>query len=271
MDFAFFTKLIKKINSNNQLTQVAFGLGATGEENPELWNMCTALREQNVIPNGTVVNVTEETAKKIAAYFGACAVSNHFLTAENGNNLCYDNVKRLTDEGMKQVNIHYVIARESLENAFQVLRDIKTDERLSGLNALVFLSLKSKGRALNNFHRLDTDKFIDLIRTALSMNISIGFDSCTFPIFSAAIEKLPNRKELLMMAEGCESFGRFSLYINVDGRCFPCSFCENETGWENGFDLLATDFIPDVWNGSEFEEGRKILLENSGACPVFEI
>ncbi len=272
MAFGFFKKIIERINTNNQLTQVAFSLGATGEENPDLWNMCVWLRDQNIIPNGTVANVTEETAKKIAAHFGACAVSNHFLTAVNGNNLCYDNIERLSDAGMKQVNIHYVIARESLENAFQVLQDIKVDKRLKGLNALVFLSLKPKGRALNNdFHQIDPDKFIDLIRTALSMNISIGFDSCAFPIFAEAIEDLPNRTKLLMMAEGCESFGRFSLYINVDGRCFPCSFCENEASWGKGFDLLATDFMEDIWNSREFGEGRKILLKNNGTCPVFKI
>jgi MoaA/NifB/PqqE/SkfB family radical SAM enzyme len=120
-------------------------------------------------------------------------------------------------------------------------------------------------------HPLDADKFVDLIRTALSMNISIGFDSCAFPRFAEAIEGLPNREKLLMMAEGCEAFGRFSVYINVDGRCFPCSFCEHETGWEKGFDLLTTDFMPDVWNSREFEEGRKILVKNNGTCPVFEI
>ncbi|GHU72994.1 hypothetical protein FACS189450_11870 [Spirochaetia bacterium] len=272
MSFDVFRKVIKKINTNNQLTQVAFGLGAAGEENPYLWDMCATLREQNIIPNGTVANVTEETAEKIAAHFGACAVSNHFFTAPNGNNLCYDNVKRLTDCGMKQVNIHYVLARESLENAFRVLQDIKTDSRLKGLNALVFLSLKAKGRALNNsMHQLKPDEFTNLIRTALSMNISIGFDSCAFPKFFGAIEGLPNRKKLLMMAEGCESFGRFSLYVNVDGQCFPCSFCEHETGWEKGFDLLTTDFMTDIWNSSEFEQGRKLLSKNGGACPVFDI
>jgi MoaA/NifB/PqqE/SkfB family radical SAM enzyme len=103
------------------------------------------------------------------------------------------------------------------------------------------------------------------------MNISIGFDSCAFPRFSEAIKDLTNREKLLIMTEGCESFGRFSVYINVDGRCFPCSFCEHETDWEKGFDLLTTDFMEEVWNGPEFEEGQKILLKNSGACPVFEI
>lgn len=192
MSLATFKAVIEKINPHNQLTQVAFGLGATGEENPALWDMCAFLREQHLVPNGTVATVTDAAAQKIAAHFGACAVSNHFATAPNGNGRCYDNVKRLTDCGMDQVNIHYVIARETVENAYQVLRDIKTDDRLKGLNALVFLSLKTKGSAVaNRFHPLDADSFTALIRTALSMNVSIGFDSCAFPRFAAAVKDVP--------------------------------------------------------------------------------
>jgi hypothetical protein len=270
MTFSLFKKIIRKINPNNQLTQVAFGLGATGEENPSLWDMCAWLREQNIVPNGTIADITEETADKIVRYFGACAVSNHFLTA--GNGLCYDNVKRLTMRGMKQVNIHYVLARESFENAFTILRDIKEDSRLAKLNALVFLSLKPKGRAVkSNFHPLTSVQFTAIIKTALSMNVNIGFDSCAFPNFAGAVQGLPDEKKLLMMAEGCESFGRFSMYINTKGRCFPCSFCEGEEAWGKGVDLFSSDFVKDVWNGKEFENGRKALLLKDGACPLFNL
>jgi hypothetical protein len=270
MSFGLFKAIIEKINPNNQLTQVAFGLGAAGEENPSLWDMCAWLREQNIVPNGTIADITEETADKIARHFGACAVSNHFLTT--GNGLCYDNVKYLTERGMRQVNIHYVLAQETFENTFNILRDIKEDSRLAKLNALVFLSLKPKGRAVkNNFHPLTSAQFTGIIKTALSMNVNFGFDSCAFPNFAGAVQGLPDGKRLLMMAEGCESFGRFSMYINAEGRCFPCSFCEGEEGWGEGVDLLSSDFAKDLWNGKKFENGRKALLFNDGACPVFNL
>jgi hypothetical protein len=212
MSLSTFKTIIEKINVNNQLTQAAFGLGATGEENPAIWDMCTWLRERNIVPNGTIANASEKTMDRIADNFGACAVSNHFLSSDKGNGLCYDNVKRLTDRGMKQVNIHYVLSRETYENAFTVLRDIKEDPRLKSMHAIVFLSLKPKGRAMNNkFELLPVDQFNKLIRTALSMNINIGFDSCSFPKFSKAVEDLSDREKLLMIAEGCESFGRFSV------------------------------------------------------------
>jgi hypothetical protein len=72
-----------------------------------------------------------------------------------------------------------------------------------------------------------------------------------------------------MIAEGCESFGRFSVYINVEGGCFPCSFCEGEPGWEEGIDVLSSDFMRDIWNGTKFEEGRMRLYTKGGECPVF--
>ncbi|MDR0841827.1 MAG: radical SAM protein [Acidobacteriota bacterium] len=272
MSLETFTAVIGKINGNRQLTQVAFGLGAAGTENPALWDMCAWLRDNNIVPNGTVADITDETADKVARFFGACAVSDHFLSIPEGNEVCYDNVRRLTDRGMSQVNIHYVLARETYENAFQVLRDVKNDERLRKINALVFLSVKRKGRALkDDFQRLTGVQFTHIIRTALDMKVNIGFDSCAFPKFASAIKGLQDEKYLLSMAEGCESFGRFSLYVNVDGRCFPCSFCEGVEGWADGLDILSTDFLSDVWNGADMRLGREKLAKNNGDCPIYEI
>jgi len=272
MPLDMFKAVIDSINGNNQLTQAALGLGASGEENPAIWEMCAWLRERNIVPNGTVADVSDETADRIVRYFGACAVSDHFLFGGNRNGICYDNVRKLTERGMRQVNIHYVLAEETYTNAFQVLRDIEEDERLRGLNALVFLSLKAKGRAAGGgFHPLDEARFGRLIQTALDRGLNIGFDSCAFPKFARAIRGRPDEKRLLMRAEGCESFGRFSLYVNVEGRCFPCSFCEGTEGWEQGMDVLRVDFLWNIWNGGMFEAGRKALGNNGGECPVYAV
>ena len=269
MTFDMFKGIINKININNQLTQVAFGLGASADENPDLWDMCKWLRSQNIVPNGTVADISNETADKIASYFGSCAVSNHWMTGSG--DICYNNVKRLTDRGMSQVNMHYVISQESYENSFKVLNDIKNDPRLHKLNALVFLSLKPKGRALaGGFRRLDTERFSCLIKKAFEMKVNIGFDSCSYPKFSRAILGLPNEKSMLMMAESCESFGRFSIYVNAEGKAYPCSFCENTSFYTEGEDLCKFDFIQ-VWNGKRFADGRSQLGEYNGGCPVFDV
>jgi len=264
-----FKTVVNRINANNQLTQVAFGLGSTGEENPSLWEMCTWLLKQNIIPNGTIADISNETADKIASYFGSCAVSLHSITGSH--DICYNSVKRLTDRGMSQVNIHYVLCEETYEECFKVLNSIQSDPRLHKLNALVFLSLKTKGRAIDSkFRCLSPERFSYLIKKALEMKINIGFDSCSFPKFKQTVSSMPNEKQLLMMAEGCESFGRFSIYVNVEGKAYPCSFCENTSYCVAGEDILSSSLM-DIWNGKQNADGRKQLDEKDGNCPIFDI
>jgi len=244
ISFEDFKTVIEKVNPHKILTQVAFGLGATGEENPELWNMCKYLRDNNIIPNGTIANITKETAEKIHSYFGACAVSWH-----EDKDTCYNSIKLLSDTGMKQVNMHYVLHSENYNELLKIMKDTKTDERLKGLNAIVILSLKKKGRAIkNSFESLSQEKFTTLVQYALDNNINIGFDSCSAHKFMNAIKGNEIEKELLTMIEPCESFGMFSSYVNVNGEYFPCSFAEGEENWKEGFNMLQVDdFMKEVW------------------------
>jgi hypothetical protein len=273
MPLATFKKIIGNINCNRQLTQVAFGLGATAEENPELWDMCAYLRDNDIVPNGTVANVSGETARKIARWFGACAVSMHLDSF--GKNVCYDNVQRLTDCGIQQVNIHYVLCEETYNALFDVFNDIKTDARLGALNAIVLLSLKQKGRACGgDFHQLSQHKFSTLVNFALDNKIDIGFDSCSACKFRVAIQGRRDETQLLVFTEGCEA-SLFSLYANVEGRYFPCSFAEGiDTGylgaWREGIDLTNTDFIDGVWNNKLTQQFREDLLKKQ-SCLLYTI
>ncbi len=258
MSLDTFKKIITTINKNNQLTQVAFGLGATAEENPDLWDMCSYLRSIGIVPNGTVANITNETADKIASLFGACAVSIHA-----DKNICYDSVKRLTDRGMKQVNIHHVIYDSNFEETLNIFNDIKNDSRLKKLNAIVLLSLKKKGRAVKGFNVLPQEKFNILVKKAFELNIPLGFDSCSAHKFLNAIKEHPDKKNLEMMVEPCES-ASFSLYTNVDGKYYPCSFAESG----EGVDLVNCDNFDEVWNNNPF---RHNLISNNRVCPLFDI
>lgn len=268
MSLETFKQVVNNVNQYKQLTQVAFGLGSTAEENPELWNMCTWLREQGIIPNGTVADISDETADKIASLFGACAISYH-----GDKDLCYDNVKKLTDRGMKQVNIHFVIYDQNFSETLSVFEDIKTDPRLEKLNALVLLSLKTKGRAKNgNFTKLSQEKFTYLVDRAFAMGIPLGFDSCSCNKFLKAIKGKENEKELTQLAEGCESFGLFSAYVNVYGQYFPCSFTEGEPDWEKGFDLTKPiNFCKDVWFSDKINTYRKKSLKCNRDCILFDV
>lgn len=253
-----FKKIITNINKNKQLTQVAFGLGATAEENPDLWEMCSYLKSVGIIPNGTVADITNETADKISSLFGACAVSIH-----KDKNICYDSVKKLTNRGMKQVNIHHVVYDSNFEETLEIFDDIRSDSRLRKLNAIVLLSLKKKGRAINGFNILPQNKFNLLVEKAFELSIPLGFDSCSAHKFLKAISNNPNKENLEMMVEPCES-ASFSLYANVYGKYYPCSFAEIG----DGIDLVNCDNFNEVWNNNTF---RHNLLNNNRECPLFDI
>jgi hypothetical protein len=186
-----FKQVIEKINCNNQVTQLAFGLGSSAEENPALWDMCKYLRENNIIPNGTVADITQKTAEKIAKNFGAVAISIHLPHVDT----CYNQVKMLTDligkenNTLVQTNIHFVLCEETLNAAHKHLEAVKTDPRLAKLNATVFLQLKQKGRAEGKqFHPVSYKAFSKLVNKALEEKISIGFDSCAGQKFASAIK-----------------------------------------------------------------------------------
>lgn len=97
MSFETFKTVFDKISSNKILTQLAFGLDSQATSNPDLWRMMQYCRDNGVIPNLTVADISDETADKIASIAGACAVSRYA-----NKNVCYDSVKRLTDAVLKQ-------------------------------------------------------------------------------------------------------------------------------------------------------------------------
>lgn len=264
-----FVQVVEKINRNNQLTQIAFGLGATAEENPDIWRMCEYLRNNYIIPNGTVADITDETADKIAKWFGACAVSYH-----GDFDIFANSVKRLTDRGMDQVNCHLVYYEENYNEVLSFLEKITVDERVSKLNAVVLLALKKKGWAeVNNLTPMSQDKFNNLIDFCFNNKINIGMDSCSAHRFiqyvNTNIHDEKQKQLMLLSVEPCESFGIFSSYVNVKGEYSFCSFCENVTPSFNV--LTCNDFITDIWNSEEVSKWRNKSLSCNRKCIMFDV
>jgi len=279
MPFETFKTVIEKINYNSQLTQVAFGLGSTASENPDLWAMCDYLRDNHVVPNGTVAQLDDYHAGMIAERFGGCAVSYH-----GSFDILADTVQKLTScrskstNKLSQVNIHFMIAEETYDDALKLFSLVKSDTRFEYLNAIVLLGLKQCGRAKSGFTKLSDMKFENLIKIAFAENIGLGFDSCQANKFFHVITKMAHNKiisskrlgTLHQMIEPCEG-SCFSAYSNVDGIYFHCSFME-QSGKLNGFNILTGNF-KDYWEGKigNVDEWRQLLKKSNRSCPEYVV
>jgi hypothetical protein len=274
MSFETFKKVIKKINTNGQLQQVAFGLGATADENPELWDMCKWLRSKFIIPNGTVANVSKETAKKIATNFGAVAISYHNdfeVLAKNCLQFApyiIAHHKGKEEITLAQLNIHFVIMEETFEDCKKLFTLLKSDPRFLAVNAVVLLGLKKCGRAENgNFNKITDEHFKELVDIAFDKKIGIGFDSCSCNKFLNSIKDREDYSKLEQLAEPCES-KLFSIYLNQNAEIFPCSFNEKN---RKGFNILDdNNFLNDYWN-NDSDEWRKSLINSERSCPVYDV
>jgi len=281
MSLELFKKIFHKIPSN--LTQIAFGIGDI-DSNPDLLDMFSYCRNNGgnyVVPNVTVNgwNIDDVWAKKLASICGAVAVSRY-----DPKDVCYDAVQRLSNAGLEQVNIHQVLAQETMGSCYDLIKDVKTDKRLAGLRSVVFLLYKPKGRGKKNQFTPVTNisAYRELMQCALDNNISIGMDSCSSPLVMKSI--VENGKVDPQSIEPCESL-LFSMYINVRGELFPCSFIEGETDCERGIPVATCDnFLKDVWFSRLANGWRKCLLSSTDkckgmcgfadmcrACPVFDI
>jgi MoaA/NifB/PqqE/SkfB family radical SAM enzyme len=266
MSFDTYKIIIDKIKAcNNTITQVAFGADAQTESNPDIWKIAEYTRSIGIIPNITVADITDEVADKLSKVMGAVAVSRY-----EDKNYCYNSVKKLTDRGMDQVNIHQLVHAGNIDQIKETFADVKNDPRLAKLNAIVLLSLKKKGRG-SKFQQASVEQFKEIVDYAMDNNIRIGFDSCSCCKFLQAVKDRKEYKSLEMCSEKCEST-LFSVFINVDCEAMPCSFCDKVSIWNRGIYIIdGKDFHKDVWMSNKFSEFRTMLLNNDRNCPVYQI
>ena len=259
-------------NFGPSLTQIAFGADSQCKSNPDCWKIFDYTRQHGVIPNITVAQVDDDVAFKLSRVMGAVAVSRY-----EDKNICYDIVKKLgalsKEEGstLKQVNIHILVAEETYDKVMETIEDSVNDPELKKyLNAIVLLSLKRKGRG-EKFTPLSEEKFKTLVDKAFSVGARIGFDSCTCNKFLRAVK---THKDLAMfetLAEPCESFC-FSIYVDVMGKIYPCSFLEEKNEWANGIDITQpVAFLKDVWYSETGKAFRNKLEASKRSCPVYEV
>jgi len=276
MSFETFKLIFDKLPQS--LTQIAFGIGDL-DSNPDLIKMFEYCRhnEHNpgVVPNLTINGwgLTDEWVKTLKHHLGGVAVSRY----EN-KDVCYDAVQKLSDAGMAQVNIHQVVANENLDQCYQLIDDAATDPRLKGLKAIVFLTLKPKGKRNTWTTIKDVKVYRALVEYAFEKGIGVGFDSCSAPTFLAAMKGHPKFEVLSQLSESCES-DRFSGYANVDGIWSHCSFTEGLPNWGTVDLKTITDFNKEVWVSPEVKKFRGCLTCQKNdhiagevyLCPVYDL
>lgn len=257
-----FKIIFDKLNQSKTMTQIAFGVDAECVSNPDTFAIFKHARDNGVTPNVTVADITPDTAEKIVELCGAAAVSAY----QTNKNCCYDSVKLLVDTAKRKnkpnfkCNIHAMLSEETYDFLFDVVDDVKDDSRLHGLNAIVFLSLKQRGRG-ENFNVVSKEKFKALFDYAMSRGVGVGFDSCSVPKFIYAISDRQDRDALESLSESCES-NTFSAYINTDGIFYPCSFMEGMGEWKEGIDMTRIDsFVQDVWYDDRVVKWRDNTLK----------
>ena len=258
-----FDRILRKMPQS--LTQVALGITDL-DANPDLIEIMDICRFWEIVPNLTTsamgnLALLDDVAKRA----GAIAVSIYPHNIEQA----YDVICYLTEFYPElQVNAHLLYHNGNPYFVETIINDCSEDPRLSSLNALVLLGLKPKGRG-SNMKPLGSEEFADLIDQAMEKGVSIGMDSCSTPKFLSWMENHPDKSRgMEMFVEPCES-SLFSIYINVDGTVFPCSFTEGCEGYE-GVDMLdAESFMRDVWYSEELTEFRGKLMENGRECPEY--
>lgn len=262
MSFEVFKNIFHKLPRT--LTQIAFGIGniTACPDLKNIFDYCKNNDYQYIVPNVTIngSHMTEEWFDYLAKTCGAVAVSYYDLDK------CFNSVKELTDRGMTQCNIHAILSEDTFSSCMDLIDKIQSDERLSKLNAVVFLMLKNKGRG-KNLERISDKNYNVFIKKLFDSKIRFGFDSCG----SGRLVNYGIPKEVEQFVEPCES-GLFSMYCNTEGIFFPCSFTEGVEEWEHGIDLKnINDFISDVWENDRVKEWRKCLLGNCRNCPKYDI
>lgn len=262
MSLETFKQVFDKLNKSKTMTQIAFGVDAECESNPDTFEIFQYAKDNGVTPNVTVADITKGIAYKITSLCGAAAVSAY----QSNKDRCYDSVKLLIDSAVEngkmnfKCNIHAMLSAETYDFLFEVIDDAKNDSRLQGLNAIVFLSLKQRGRG-EHFHSVSDEQFKKLFDYAMEKGVGVGFDSCSVPKFIKAIADRPNKDELESLSESCESC-MFSAYINTKGEFYPCSFMEGMGEWKQGIDLTkVNDFVEDVWNDNKVVEWRNKSIQ----------
>lgn len=254
MSFYEYKKIIDECR--HRTFQVALGGCGDPDQHEDFENILAYTRDNDIVPNYTTsgFELTQREIKLSKEYCGAVAVSWY------GGDYTKRAIEGLLAEGVT-TNIHYVLGNNSIDKALELLEN---DEKLEGINALIFLMHKPVGLGsrenILKFGDSKVEEFFNLVDKK-SFKFKIGFDSCTVP-------GLLNYTSNIDVAsiDTCEA-ARWSMYITPDMIALPCSF--DNQAQKYGVDLrnFKTHMIERAWNSREFEKFREHFRTSCHGCP----
>ena len=231
--------------------QLALGGRGDPDQHEYFEELLKISRENNLVPNFTTsgYGMTPEIAQLCKKYCGAVAVSWY------RSDYTLNAIQMLFDAGVK-TNIHYVLGRNSIDEA---LERLKNDDLPQGINAIIFLLHKPAGQGSRanvlDFSDIRVKQFFEQIDSPHPFKV--GMDSCNVP---GAINYC--KKVFFESLDTCEG-GRYSCYIGADMIMVPCSFDQKKQYQVSLEDMT----IEEAWNSEPFEKFRDRMR---GACPDCE-
>jgi radical SAM protein with 4Fe4S-binding SPASM domain len=246
--------------------QVALG-GGEPLEHPDFGALIEATVERGIVANFTTNGAYLDRAmvQRIRNKVGAVA-----LSASKVGEIDPAKIRLLTEAGIK-TNVHFVLNQHSLPDALALLQGDCRD-LLRGVNGLIFLTYKPKGRAGTDAclgWNEPLQKFIALVQNP-QCGTRIGFDACFVPLLLKYTEVNAD------CIDACEC-GFFSVYIDEKLNVKPCSFAADD---RYSYNLRESDFQT-IWE-QKFAGYREMISNRScgndcrnqrhcrGGCPYFE-
>ena len=243
--------------ATGRVFQIALGGAGDPNKHPAFGEMLKICRYHHIIPNLTTsgFHLQESEVELIQKYCGAVAVSWYSRLNDSGES--NRDTLVAADTFIKAgccTNIHFVISKYSVDEA--IIR-LKNDLFPVGINAVIFILYKPIGNGLKRkvISKADArlEEFFSLV-TERKHPYRIGFDTC----FTPAILKF--RKDIPRASiDACEA-ATFSMYIDSQLNCFPCSFGL----WDSSLsESLYDKTLTEIWFGEKFSSFR---LRSKSRC-----
>jgi radical SAM protein with 4Fe4S-binding SPASM domain len=250
MTFENFKRIVDECKGKT--FQLALGGRGDVDQHEDFERILRYCRENNIVPNFTSsgLGFNDHIVSLCKELCGAIAIS--WYRQEH----TYTAIQMLLDAGVK-TNIHYVLGKNSIDEAIQRLKDNAFPK---GINAVIFLLHKPVGLGLER-NVLDISdervkEFFSIVENN-NFDFKIGFDSCTVPALVNLTTKIDNDS-----FDTCEG-GRWSAYITSDMKMLPCSFDNQDLRW--AYDI-SNDTIQNAWDSPQFEDFRNHFWKSCAGC-----